>query len=217
MGKFQHFQLSQKDLKRIKDIRKFAPHCVHGHTLLSHPNCFPKETKDQIAFLDIETFSRDADWGEILCWVIADEDGHKMFDCRKGNSDFSVVHSCLVTLSSFDVIVGHYSRRFDMPYVVTRALYHGLDVPPRNTWKQIDLWRFCKDKLSLARNSQVALSLLLRQKSKKSWVDGYAWSNAAFRGDKKALQQILNHCKVDVEELRNNYMAIKHLLGRATV
>lgn len=200
----------------IREVRKRGAKCKHGHTCLSHPNCSPAALTDRICFIDTEFFGRDADWGQLLCWVIMDEKGTMWCDKRKGNIDKSVVQSCLKKLKDFDVIVHHYGRRCDYPYILTRALVHDLDIPSRSELRQIDLWRVCKDRLSLGRNSQVSLAQVLRKKSGKSPVDSFAWSKAAFQGDQKMLDQILKHCVVDVQELRDNYYGILKQIGKAT-
>ena len=200
----------------VQWIRKHGTRCKHSHTILSHPNCQPEIIKDRLAFIDTEFFGRDADWGQLLCWVIMDEAGKMWWDVRKGKNDKSVVKKCFDKLKDFDVIVHHYGRRCDWPYLLTRALINDLEIPPRSALRQIDLWRICRDRLSLGRNSQAALSQALRKESFNGGVDAYAWSKATFGNDKKALDQILNHCKIDTQELRLNYYGLKSQIGKAT-
>jgi uncharacterized protein YprB with RNaseH-like and TPR domain len=140
-------------------------------------------------------------------------------DKRKGTNDKSVVQSCLNKLKEFDVLVTHFGSpgryRCDYPYLLTRALFHGLDIPSRTEYRHIDLQRVARDRLRLSRNSQAVLALLLRKKTRKSPVDGVAWSDAIFRGNQKALNQIVEHCYNDVLDLKDNYYALKKQIGKA--
>ena len=209
-------KLTDKELTFIKTIRKSADRCKHGHTLLSHPNCFPVQSQDKVCFFDLEFMGQKADWGIILCWVIGDEAGGEWWgvlkDIRK--TDATIVQNCVKKLQEFDVVVGHCSSWIDVPYLRTRALINKVSFPKHGELRQLDLWRVCKYKYSFAKNSQVALSLAARGKTRKSSVEGYAWCEAAFYNNKVKQQQILEHCKNDIKDLRENYLAVKEQIGK---
>jgi hypothetical protein len=205
-------KLSKDEIVKMSNFR-----CSHGHTGLSHPNCFLKERgiEEKIAYLDTEFYvgknswgKLAGDWGFILCWVIGDGKGNYAYDVIKPQEVFTIqdkriVTSCVKELSKYDRVVHHYGNACDLPLLRTRALSHGLDFPGYGEIATTDIYQIAKHKLCLSSNSQKMISKLLFGKTEKTEVDPKIWL-AAVRGDKKALTQILNHCKADVRDLERN-------------
>ena len=50
-----------------------------------------------------------------------------------------------------DEIISHNGKRFDTPWIRTRALKH--DIPMRHTYNEIDTYKMCKKYLNLPSNS----------------------------------------------------------------
>jgi len=211
----------------ILKISKYR--CKHGHTGLSHYNCYRTEhgKPERVAFLDTEFYvgknnwgGLAADWGIVLCWVIGDEKGNIKFDSIKPHElsttqDKRIIGSCVAELSKYDRVVHHYGDKCDVPLLRTRALYHGIPFPSYGQLKSADVWRMAKTKLCLSSNSQKNLSRLLRKVSDKTAVVPEKWL-AALRGDQKALTFILAHCKIDVKELTANYFALKEFVRQSS-
>ena len=205
-------QLSKKEILAIHLFK-----CVHGHTGLVHYNCWrvAQGQPERVGFLDIETSNLDADFGIIFSWCIMDDHGNLQHDCitkkdlHRGLLDKRVVTSCLAKMRSFDRLVGHYSERFDFPYIRSRALYWGLDalIPHYGDIKQTDTWRMAKNLLKISSNRQENIARLLLGpdggEPLKTRIDSRHWLSA-LQGDKKALNYILDHNIRDVQELRNN-------------
>ena len=213
---------------RVELVKIQKYRCKHGHTGLSHYNCYRTEQgqPERIGFLDTEFYvgrnnwgKLAGDWGTVLCWVIGDEKGNIVFDSitpkeiLQPTQDKRIITSCIQELSKYDRIVHHYGDACDLPLLRTRALYHGLEFPTYGQLKTEDVWKIAKAKLCLSSNSQKNLSYLLRGKSEKTEVIASIWL-AAIRGDKKALDCILAHCKVDVRELTKNYVVLKDFIQK---
>jgi len=208
--------LSNLTLKDVKELNNFR--CKHGHSALAHPKCWREETNhpERIGFLDTEFYAGKnnwgkiaGDWGVILCWVIGDEKGRIKWDLITKEDlykkqDKNIVRSCIKEMWKYDRIIHHYGDNCDLPLLRTRALYHKLPFPLYGDIKTTDVWKLAKGKLLISSNSQANISRLLRGKSEKTLVDPEMWM-AALRGDKRALNYILKHCKIDVQELRKNY------------
>lgn len=211
--------LSKEEIVAIHRFR-----CCHGHTGLVHYNCYREANgqPERIGFLDIETSNLDADFGIMFSWCILDEQNTNYYDVvskhdlQTGLLDKEVVTSCLKNIKRFDRIVGHYSSRFDIPFVRSRALYWGLDdlIPQYGDLKQTDTWRMAKDLLKISSNRQGNIAELLQGETAKTRITSKYWI-AALQGEKAALEYILEHNRIDVIELRNNYNRLRAFAPRS--
>lgn len=169
--------------------------------------------KLRIGFLDIEATNLNADFGYMLCWYIkAEGKDHYDHACvtkkemqTKGKRDKRVVSELLDAFDNYDILFAHYGsdRRFDLPYIRTRALYWGFDdrlSRLRNEKFISDTWITSRNKLKLSRNSLANLSKFLGVEAEKTPLDPSVW-NDAMLGDTQALKYVDIHCKADVDVL----------------
>ena len=211
------------------ETEKFI-YCRHRHTALTHPNCYkqngePRQSKywwkdfKKIGFLDIETTSLNANTPKamILCWYIKPE-GSDKFDkfCidpadinRKDVQDKHVVQAlCDVILShKYDILVTYYGTGFDIKFMRSRALLHGIDFPVYGETLHLDVYYATKSKLKLQSN-RLAYACEYFGIKGKTPLDLSTWNDAAF-GDKKALGYIYNHNKFDVVILEKLYRKLR--------
>ena len=173
--------------------------------------------KPKIYVFDIEATNLAADIGFVICVGIQDVetgkhwmyriDRTKEWKTEKWN-DGGVVKKAIERLSEADIIVAHFGKWFDVPYLRTRALVHGLpDLPPLPL---IDTWRVLKNNLKLHNNRLQTLIDLLGKKD-KTVLKLPIWTKAA-AGDRESIEYIVDHCRVDVEELAECYKEIRHLV-----
>jgi uncharacterized protein YprB with RNaseH-like and TPR domain len=189
--------------------------CTHRHNYIRHFNCFIKDydIKERVGFLDIETSNLKANFGIVLCWCIA-TDNDKVYqdwltkkDVLSGTEDKRVVSTCIDTMECFDRVVGHYSTYFDIPFLRTRALIHGLPYPEFGTLLHTDVWRMAKTKLCLHSNRQDVIAESLQGKTVKTRISHPAWRKAMM-GDEIACAEVVDHCNKDVIDLKKNYEAL---------
>ena len=211
-----------RDLSKAEILTIHEWRCRHGHTGLVHYNCWrsAQGEPERVGFLDIETSNLDADFGIIFSWCIQDEQGQIVHDImtkrdlRRRQLDMRVVETCLQEMKKYDRLVGHYSERFDFPFIRSRALYWGLDslVPRYGDIVQTDTWRMAKTLLKISSNRQENIARLLLGATGgeplKTRIDSRHWLSA-LQGDKEALDYILDHNIRDVKELKNNYDRLK--------
>jgi uncharacterized protein YprB with RNaseH-like and TPR domain len=107
----------------------------------------------------------------------------------------------------FDRLVGHYSTKYDIPFVRTRALIHGLDFPTIGEINHTDTYYMAKRLLCLNSNRQGVVAEALQGDDIKTRIDPNHWIHA-LRGDKKSLDYILDHNKKDAIQLEGNYKAL---------
>jgi len=191
-------------------------HCkAHGHTYASHPNCYFKERPwesdvgapgvERVGFCDIETSNLAATFGYIFSYCIKELDGKileyviKPSDIKKGEFDKNLMKQFCEDIRNFDRIVVYWGKdwRFDIPYLRTRAVYHGIDFPKYKALVVNDLFDIVKKKLKLHRNRLETACEFFSIPCKGHRLDPNVWQRA-MAGDKKSLLWILEHNREDV-------------------
>lgn len=160
----------------------------------------------KILYYDIETSDLKADWGELLMigykWAgdkdarvktICDFPGweNRSVDLR----DKPLVEFFRSLIEQADVIVGHYSTRFDLRFINTRALIHGLN--PMPVVPHVDTWKAARNNLAIGGNGMANIADTLRCDEQKGKVDKRTWRKARAH-EKPAINKIAAYCKQDV-------------------
>ena len=192
-------------------------YCKHGHRYSEHPTCFLEECKDgvpveKVAFFDLETSNLHASFGYIFCYSLKELDGGIIHRCvtpkevKTYKFDEGVVRQFLKDIKKYDRLVGYYSkdRRFDAPFVRTRALYWGLEFPGWRDMLFTDVFDLVKGKMRLPRNRLETACDLLGIPSKGHRLDPAIWQRAQ-AGSKQSLDWIQTHCDEDVVSLEAVY------------
>ena len=190
----------------------------HNVAYAHHPNCFAREypnTKftETVGYLDIEATNLKADYGIVICWVIKAAKTGKFIERLitqkelKTCLDKKVVESLIKTLPRFDRVIGHYSSRFDVPFLRSRALSLGLEFPEYKSLWQTDTWRIARNRLCISSNRLGNIANLLNIKEKKTPITSRHWIGA-LTGSKESLDYILQHCRIDVKILEKVYNRI---------
>ena len=184
---------------------------AHGHSYLDHPNCFIKEQNrpPRLGFLDIETTNLKADFGIMLSYCIKEAGGRilegvitpeQLTKNKAGDEDRQVVKKAIQDLGTFDKIVTYYGKRFDVPFLRTRALTMGIPFPNYGALKHIDLYDTIKHRFRLSSSRLEQACRVLLGDTNKTKIEYKFW-RAAARGDKGALKYIITHNRFDVIDL----------------
>lgn len=199
---------------------------AHRHSYLSHYNCFLKErppTEEKIAILDIEASDLVADFGIMLTWclkvygtdeiisgVITKKD---LDNAVPGQEDARITKELVKALSKFDKIITYYGKGYDAPFIRTRALACGIEFPTYGMVKHVDLYFMVRHRLRLRRNGLVNACKAVLGSTEKTHLDGATWRLAG-RGDKKALEYVLEHNKADVRDTEKLFDKMKHFVRK---
>lgn len=108
--------------------------------------------------------------------------------------DTHVVAALHGVLGSADVIIGHNSDAFDLKYLETRALKHGLPALPPIT--SIDTYKAAKARFKFSSNKLNFIGGYLGVGQKKQTSPGL-WMRV-FNGDKRAIKEMVAYNKQDV-------------------
>lgn len=201
--------MNLRSLPKEKLIFMATNKCKHGHTFLEHPNCF-KEIPERIGFFDIEASNLNADFGIMISYAIKELDGPVLSsiitpkELASKHLDRRLTKECIEDIRKFDRIITYYGTNFDLPFVRTRSLLHGLDFPVYKEVKHTDVFYWAKTKLCLHRKRLQVVCDFLGIPSKGHPMIPNIW-NAAMTGNKKALKHILIHNREDVISLEEVY------------
>jgi hypothetical protein len=145
-------------------------------------------------------------------WEGLDKVHHLDWGLKK-QCDKKLVKKFIKELDKADQIVAHNGDRFDIKWIRTRALFHGLEM--RNDYKSIDTLKLCKKYLTLPSNklSEVAKYFNVQQKRDAGGID--TWINIIFNKDKKALEHMHYYCDGDVETLEQVYKKLSPYIKRS--
>lgn len=204
---------------KLDEIRKAAAYrCKHGHTGLEHYDCYLRDTDQstapKVGFLDLETSNLDANFGILLTYAIKDQaTGNILCDCLNKDdiemyapdkSDARIIENLVEDVKKFDRIVTFYGKRFDVPFMRTRALIDGVPFPFFGTIKHDDVYFWAKFKLKLNSNRLEVVARTLFGETEKNHIEYKYWVGGT-RGDEESLEYILDHNIRDVNELERVY------------
>lgn len=158
------------------------------------------------ASFDIETSNLKADFSIVLSAVIKPfgrppvvfrADNYPNWE-KNRNHDKAIVIDIANELIKHAIIVTHYGTGFDIPYLKAKMTYHGLQpLPPRF---MVDSYQIAKRNFATSRRRLETLGEYFGL-GKKSAVEGVLWVDAAYGGDRKSMDAIVEHNIVDCEIL----------------
>lgn len=184
-----------------------------------------KKSKDKIWLFDLETSELAGNRGHILCavgkwlnspdvytWNIYDVDGYSDPPMHKTmRNDGPMVEELVEKCAEADAVCAYYGgyNKFDVPYLNTRAMAHGLKPCPPVT--VIDPYTTAKSCLRLARNNMDSVGKLLGCKMEKYHLPWDDWIKARYHAP-KSMEKLLQYCINDVLVLEEIYLKLRPLI-----
>lgn len=175
--------------------------------------------KARVLTFDIEASNLAANFGYILAigykWLdeptttvlsIVDSSTFK----KDPTNDLEILEKFRKVWEQADIVIAHYGKKFDVPYLNTRLALHGREILP--VTPLIDTWAVAKYKMRLNSNRLDTLLTALNCPTKKTPLDGPTWVKAS-AGDKKSIAYVVQHCKNDVIALEYCYKKIRGLIN----
>lgn len=170
----------------------------------------------KIAIFDIEASNLAADLGVCIAAVVKYVgEEPRVWDIHKTPgygttprsllNDRDLVVSLRDALEEADVVVAHYGKKFDIPFIQTRLLAWG--ERPMAALPLIDTWRVARTHLRLNRNSLALVGTALECENKKPQVAMRTFHLAAI-GDKPSQKIVVDRCIGDVLLLEEMYLKL---------
>jgi len=165
----------------------------------------PSVHLDFVCF-DIETSNLNADFSILLSAcikpygqeaIVFRADDYPTWEKDRDN-DKLITIAIANELRKHAIVIGHYSQRFDVPFFRAKMVKHGLEpLPPMFG---IDTWRIAKNNFKVSSRRLATLTNYF-DLGLKHPVEGRLWMKAAYSGSREAMDEIVEHNKLDVSLL----------------
>ena len=158
------------------------------------------------ASFDLETSNLKADFSIILSAVIKPfgqepivfrADNYPTWEKNRGD-DAQITKDIAEELRKHAIIITHYGVYFDIPFLRAKMVRHGLEPLPQMF--AIDSWQIARKNFQVSSRRLKNLARFFRI-GEKEQVEGDLWVAAAYDGDRKAMDAIVQHNCVDCEVL----------------
>ncbi|MEM5854065.1 MAG: ribonuclease H-like domain-containing protein [Candidatus Aenigmatarchaeota archaeon] len=164
-------------------------------------------------FFDIETTSLKADEGILVASGFILQNGEtKIFFSENPDDEKNVIKKTLEIFnqSKNEEIVIWYSD-FDIPFLVSRAIKHGLDASLVYELKIIDICKLIRENLKFRSNKldEVAKFFGIEKNLKITGKDVQRLYIKFLSGSKKAREEIIEHCKDDLKAMKEIFEKVK--------
>lgn len=147
---------------------------------------------------------------KVICvsykWLGEDQVYNLSWD--KNKDDKFLIEQFVEVLNEADLIVAHNGENFDLKWLRTRALIHGIDMLPN--YRQFDTLKVAKSKLYLNSNRLDYIAKLLGFEG-KIHTSPELWSKVIILNDREALKDMLEYCDEDVRQLEKVYNRLKYI------
>jgi len=165
----------------------------------------PSVNLDFVCF-DIETSNLQADFSVLLTAcikpygrdsIVFRADNYPEWTNDRAN-DYQITKAIAEELRRHAIVIGHYSSKFDIPFLRAKMTKHSLEPLPQMFG--IDSWRIAKNNFQVQSRRLKNLAEFF-DIGEKETVEGPLWMDAAYNGDKEAMDKIVQHNIKDVEIL----------------
>ncbi len=169
----------------------------------------------RIVMLDLETSSLEADAGIVVGAGLMTEAGKsEFFQARKTAEEKPLLTRLVKRLESFDVIVTWSGRGFDIPFLTSRLLKHGMDPRPVLQKVHLDLNEVVKSRLRLTFTylDHVCDFFEIKRDRGPMGLEVPSLFVRALEGNEESLRMIRDHCLDDLRVTREVFLRLRPLL-----
>ncbi len=124
----------------------------------------------------------------------------------KDQCDKKMLTDFMKVMNEADEIVGQNSDRFDIPWVRTRCLIHGISMFP--TYATLDTLKIARSKFKFNSNTLDYMSKIMGFKGKLP-TSYDLWDRIILNKEKKALDYMVKYCQADVKKLEQVFNKLK--------
>jgi len=167
-----------------------------------------------ICYLDIETSSKKADDGIVITIGLLMGKEPEIRFASTFDEERAALEWLKGKLDACDLIVTWYGSGFDIPFLLTRAFIHGIDLAKLAEIPMLDLCEWSRANLLLSSYSLESVAQFLHIDWSKEFHGGDILTlyKLVRRGDPEARELIVDHCKEDIVVLKMVHDKMKPLI-----
>lgn len=137
-----------------------------------------------------------------ICYKWEDEKEVYALQWDAKQNDKRMLEQFIAVANTANELVGHNGDKFDLAWIRTRCLFHGIDMFP--TYQTIDTLKVARSKFRFQSNrlNYIAEFLGLGGKIKTEFN---LWKDILLNKDKVAMEKMIKYCKKDVSLLEEVY------------
>ncbi|MEM2909626.1 MAG: ribonuclease H-like domain-containing protein [Nitrososphaerota archaeon] len=169
----------------------------------------------KICFLDVEATSLEADVGIIVGAGLMEDNGRFSYiSVNRPELEKDKLKELLGRLEQYHIIVTWNGKSFDIPFLVSRIIKHGLKVESLLSAYHLDMAELVRNNLKLSRTDlfHVSKFLGIRKDVTTLGQDVPGLYVKAMKGDRVAVKRIEMHCKDDLNVLRLIFLRLRPLV-----
>lgn len=170
-----------------------------------------------IAYLDIETTSRKASEGMVIAiGLLKDGEEPKVRFADSFEEERKALEWLQEELKGCERIITWFGSGFDIPFLMSRAALHNVDLSTLSETSMLDLFDWCRGHMLLSsyKLESVARFFGIQRILEFHGGDVGALFKLVRRGNLETRKLIVDHCKEDLLLLKRVYERLKPQLGR---
>lgn len=136
-----------------------------------------------------------------------DDKVHHVHWGLKKQCDKKPLEKFIKVLNSADEVITHNGKKFDTPWLRTRAIYHGLDFS--HTYNEIDTYKLAKKYLNLPSYSLKEVCNYYGLEAKKDAGGIQTWVDVVYKKSQEALDHLLYYGDGDIISLEAVYNKLR--------
>lgn len=148
-----------------------------------------------------------------ICYKWEDEKEVYALQWDAKQNDKRMLEQFIAVANTANELVGHNGDKFDLAWIRTRCLFHGIDMFP--TYQTIDTLKVARSKFRFQSNrlNYIAEFLGLGGKIKTEFN---LWKDILLNKDKVAMEKMIKYCKKDVSLLEEVYKLLGNHIAPKT-
>jgi len=173
-----------------------------------------------VAYLDIETNSKTANEGMVIAIGVLTNGEPEVHFSGSLEEERVALEWLKEKLEGCDMLVTWYGTGFDIPFLLSRAVFHNIDFTWLTEVPMLDLYEWSRAHLLLSSYSLESVSRFLGVRGGKGFKEFHGSEilplfKLVERGEHQARRLIVEHCEEDVIVLKSVHERLKPLVERS--
>lgn len=150
-----------------------------------------------------------------ICYKWSDQKTVYSLQWDSKQDDKKLLQEFVKVANQADELVGHNGDRFDLPWIRTRCLLHGIQIMPEYT--TIDTLKVARSRFKFNSNRLDYISKFMGRKGKIQ-TSFELWKDITLKNCKRSMAEMVRYCKQDVLELEYVFSRLnQHIKAKTSI